>query len=144
MYIIALNSDSNGSRPPIQTWSGVNPPEGYALCPDEFYDIFYSTEKACGFVNITVDNNIVTSMEVNQEAYDAYIEYLNSLPDPVEPVDPVVELQNQVAELSDQLAETDEAAIELYEANLALEQANADQDEAIIEIYEMMGELTNG
>ena len=144
MYIIALNSDNIGSRPPLQKWKKSVAPLGFALCPDEFYDIFYSTEPACGFVNITVEDNIVTSMEVNQEAYDAYIEYINSLPEPEEPVDPIVELNNKVSDLSDQLAETDEAAIELYEANLALEQANADQDEAIIEIYEMMGEITNG
>lgn len=43
--------------------------------------------------------------------------------------------------LLNQLAESDEAAISLYEANMMLEQCNADQDEAIIQIYEMIGEL---
>lgn len=143
MYIIKIAAEENGGRSPLQMWDEFTAPEGYAICPDEFYDIFYSTDPA-GFVNITIDDNVVTSMEVNQQAYDAYIEYLNSLPEPEEPVDPIVELNNKVSDLSDQLAETDEAAIELYEANLALEQANADQDEAIIEIYEMMGEITNG
>ena len=47
-------------------------PNGYAICPDEFYDIFYSTTPA-GFVNITVDNDIVASMEVNQTALNEYI-----------------------------------------------------------------------
>ena len=36
------------------------------------------------------------------------------------------------------LAETDEVAIDLYEASLNQEAINAEQDEAIIEIYEMM------
>ena len=38
-----------------------------------------------------------------------------------------------------QLAEVDEIAIELYEAGLMQDAINAEQDEAIIEIYEMMG-----
>ena len=38
-----------------------------------------------------------------------------------------------------QLAEADEIAIELYEAGLMQDAINAEQDEAIIEIYEMMG-----
>lgn len=43
-----------------------------------------------------------------------------------------------------QLAESDEIAIELYEANLVQESVNAEQDEAIIEIYEMMEGINNG
>ena len=43
-----------------------------------------------------------------------------------------------------QLAESDEIAIELYEANLAQEAINAEQDEAIIEIYEKMEGTNNG
>ena len=45
---------------------------------------------------------------------------------------------------TDHLAEVDEIAIELYEANLALEEINAEQDEAIIEIYEIMEAANNG
>ena len=78
MYIIKKNANANGSRPAIQTWARKTPPEGYAFCPDEFYAVFYSTDPA-GFVNITVENDVVTSMEVNQEALD---EYLASLPEP--------------------------------------------------------------
>ena len=73
MYIILKEAYENGARPPLQSWSDVNPPEGYALCPNEFVDIFYSTNPA-GFVNIQIEHNIVRAMEVNQEALDAYIE----------------------------------------------------------------------
>jgi hypothetical protein len=86
MYIIALNSDNIGSRPPLQSWNKSNAPLGYAICPDEFYDIFYSTEKVCGFVNITVEDNVVTSMEVNQEAYEAYIASISDDPAPEEDI----------------------------------------------------------
>lgn len=81
MYIIKKNPYVNGSRPPIQTWSYETPPEGYAICPEEFWAVFYSTTPA-GFVNITIENDVVTSMEVNREALDAY---LASLPEP-EPI----------------------------------------------------------
>lgn len=46
--------------------------------------------------------------------------------------------------LRTQLAETEEAAIELFEANLNQEAINAEQDEAIIEIYETMEGMING
>ena len=38
-----------------------------------------------------------------------------------------------------QLQQADDTAIELYEANLAQEEINAAQDDALIEIYELIG-----
>ncbi|MCI9485315.1 MAG: hypothetical protein HFH27_12780 [Clostridiaceae bacterium] len=38
-----------------------------------------------------------------------------------------------------QLASADEAAIELYEASLAQQEITAAQDDALIELYEMLG-----
>ena len=78
MYLIKKITNTDGSCPPIQTWKKDAPPVGYAVCPEEFHAVFYSTSPA-GFVNITVENDVVTSMEVNQEALDAY---LASLPGP--------------------------------------------------------------
>ena len=72
MYIIKKTANDNGSRPPLQIWTKQSIPNGYAICPDEFYDVFYSTSPA-GFVNITVDNDIVASMEVNQTSLNEYI-----------------------------------------------------------------------
>ena len=46
--------------------------------------------------------------------------------------------------INEHLAEADEIAIDLFEAGLMQDAINAEQDEAIIEIYEMMGGLTNG
>lgn len=72
MYIITINTQENGGRPALQTWDELIPPEGYALCPEEYYAVFYSTSPA-GFVNIKVEDGVVTAMEVNQEALDLYI-----------------------------------------------------------------------
>ena len=103
MYIIKKNAYANGSRPAIQTWARETPPEGYAVCPDEFLSVFYS---ASGFANITVENDVVTAMEVNQEALD---EYIASLPEPV------VTPEEEIAELKKKLAATDYQAIKYAE-----------------------------
>ena len=78
MYIIQVEPNPSGSRPGLQEWHSNNIPQGYAICPQEFYDIFYSTNPA-GFVNITVRRNTVTEMTINQEALDTYVA---SLPEP--------------------------------------------------------------
>lgn len=72
MYIIMLEPYESGARSPLQTWGLPTLPEGYAWCPDEFYGVFYSTSPA-GFVNITVEGDTVTAMEVNRAAYEAYV-----------------------------------------------------------------------
>lgn len=41
--------------------------------------------------------------------------------------------------LQEQLAQADETAIALYEAQAAQEEVNAQQDEALLEIYEKLG-----
>ena len=50
-----------------------------------------------------------------------------------------MEMDEDSAAIHEQLAMVDETAIELYEANLAQEEINAAQDDALIEIYEMIG-----
>jgi hypothetical protein len=85
MYIILKEAYESGARPALQSWTDVVPPKGYAFCPDEFVEVFYSTDPA-GFVNITVENDIVTSMTVNQEALDAYIA---TMPEPAPEPEPV-------------------------------------------------------
>lgn len=80
MYIIKLEATDSGSRPPLQEWNTPTAPEGYALCPDKFSEIFYST-KPSGFVNIVVKDGVVTDMTVNQNAVNRYIA---NLPEPEE------------------------------------------------------------
>lgn len=84
MYIIQIEANPSGSRPPLQSWNSATLPEGYAWITDEQKDIFYSTTPA-GFVNITVEEQegikYVSSIEVNQDALDAF---KATLPDPVD------------------------------------------------------------
>ena len=86
MFIIRIEANANGSRPPMQSWNSDTAPEGFALATDVQKDVFYSTTPA-GFVNITVKEEngaeIVDTIEVNQEALDAY---KATLPDPTDSI----------------------------------------------------------
>lgn len=84
MYIIRKEPNPDGSRPPLQSWDSEVAPEGYALCPDEFLGVFYSTTPA-GFVEISTEEDVVTAMEINGAALEAYIAE-HPEPEPVEPV----------------------------------------------------------
>ena len=86
MFIIRIEANANGSRPPMQSWNSATAPEGFALVTDAQKDVFYSTTPA-GFVNITVKEEngakVVDTIEVNQEAIDAY---KATLPDPTDSI----------------------------------------------------------
>ena len=86
MFIIRIEANANGSRPPMQSWNSATAPEGFALVTDAQKDVFYSTTPA-GFVNITVKEEngtrIIDTIEVNQEALDAY---KATLPDPTDSI----------------------------------------------------------
>ena len=69
-----------------------------------------------------------------REAYNG--EY--TIEDDGEP-EPPPTTEQRVSDLEEQLAQSDETAIALYEAQEAQEVINAQQDEALMEIYEMMG-----
>lgn len=61
-----------------------------------------------------------------------------TLPDPV-PEDDTPTLDERVSDLETALAESDEVTMSLYEASVAQDEINAEQDEAILGLYEMMG-----
>ena len=86
MFIIKIEANANGSRPPMQSWSKAIAPEGFALATDAQKDVFYSTVPA-GFVSITVKEEngakVVDTIEVNQAALDAY---KATLPDPTDSI----------------------------------------------------------
>ena len=112
MHIIKIKANENGARPALQTWHSPKLPEGYAICPDEFYGVFYSTTPA-GFVNIAVENDTVIEMTVNDSALEAYIA---SIPEPV------VTPEEEIAELKAKLASTDYQAIKYAEGVLSEEE----------------------
>lgn len=90
MKIIKTTPHGNGARPALQDWKDKEVPSGYAWCPDEFVAVFYSTSPA-GFVDITVENDTVVAMTVNEEALAKYIA---GLPEPIEPEPSADEILN--------------------------------------------------
>lgn len=72
MKIIQKKPNESGAYPPIQEVSLAAVPEGCALVPDELdTSVFY----ACGgFVTLTIDEDVVTAMEGDEEAYQAWKE----------------------------------------------------------------------
>lgn len=96
MNIILIQAFENGARPPIQIWDRPVPPENYAVIPDDFdTSIFYEYN---GFVFLTIETvtedeiimNVVTAMEPNVEALEAWKATLpepEPEPEPVEEVD---------------------------------------------------------
>lgn len=79
MYIIQKTPNQSGGYSALQPWKSNIAPNGYYLCPDVFYEIFYSAGKQCaGFVNIVADEetNTVTSMVWDDATYQAFLETL--------------------------------------------------------------------
>ena len=70
----------------------------------------------------------------SSEAYNGEYEII----DDGEP-EPPPTTEQRVSDLEEQIAQADETAISLYEAQEAQEVINAQQDEALMEIYEMIG-----
>jgi hypothetical protein len=91
MNIIILEPNESGGRPPIQSWDGATPPEGYAevACDTATFYMFR------GFVTLTVEGGKVTAMEGNQAALNAY---LALYPDP-EPTEPLPTAEERLAAL---------------------------------------------
>lgn len=76
------------------------------------------------FVNAYCEDNGYTYSEVTHHESTA-------TPEPT--------IDERIASLEAQLAESDEAAIALFEAQTAQEAIDAEQDEAILELYELVG-----
>jgi hypothetical protein len=112
MYIIKIDAYENGSRPPLQTWGGKTAPEGYAFCPDEFYERFYETEPA-GFVDIKIEGGVVVEIATNWEALEAY---LASIPEPT------LSPEEEIAMLKAKLAASDYQAIKYAEGHFTDEE----------------------
>ena len=70
MLMIAKEPAANGSYPPLQPWAGQTPPEGYYQIKE---GLDTSVFAACsGFVILTVIRGIVTAMDPNTEALEAW------------------------------------------------------------------------
>ena len=85
MNIININPTTSECTYSIQSWNKSEPPNGYAIVPDEI-DLtdFYAYN---GFVTLTIENNILTSYIPNVEAWEYW---RASLPEP-EPEQPTAQ-----------------------------------------------------
>jgi hypothetical protein len=68
MQIIKITANESGSRPPMQDWRRAEPPEGYAEVACDAA-AFYEYN---GFVTLTVEDDRVTDMQPNIEAWEAW------------------------------------------------------------------------
>ena len=101
-------------------------------------EINHGTEEEPNIEIVLLDKSLPCidgAIELAQrEAYNG--EY--TIEDDGEP-EPPPTTEQRVSDLEEQLAQSDETAIALYEAQEAQEVINAQQDEALMEIYEMIG-----
>lgn len=132
MYYLNPEKRESGAYGNMQS----NYAPGLLAFPDEFFPEYFKEGKQCaGFVNIEHDGSTVTSCTWDEGAYQAYIATLPE--DEPEPYTPTTD--ERLTSLETALAQTDETAIELYEANEEQQAINSAQDDALIEIYEMIG-----
>ena len=87
-------------------------------------------------VEIHSPDNVFEANLAIAQAYAYNGEY--TIEDDSEP-EPPPTTEQRVSDLEEQLVQADETAISLYEAQEAQETINAQQDEALMEIYEMIG-----
>jgi len=116
MNTISATPNPSGAYPSPQTWPGNEPPEGYAVIPDELdMSDFYTLN---GFVTLTIEDGAVTDYAPNTEARETW---LASLP---EPTPPEPTLDERVTQLTAQL----KASI----------QSNAMLEECLVEMAEIV------
>lgn len=93
MDIVKIAPNLSGAYPPLQSWNGDAPPDGYALIPAEFEAAFCAHN---GFVIINVEGDVVASIEPNIEAWEAWKAELPELSP--EPRDPLADLEQLVVD----------------------------------------------
>ena len=169
MHIICMTPLAEGVYNDHKADHITMPPEGWAYIPEDFplpstfprlgsieaEELTYTRqvevqkpvtkERDTGMVD--EDGNPIVEEYTEMEPVTEEREYTmltvtemteGTLPDPV-PEDDTPTLDERVADLETALAESDAVAISLYEASIAQDEINAEQDEAILGLYEMMG-----
>ena len=122
MWIIEIAANPNGSHNDLNSDNITDVPEGWAVvgCP--------MTNFPFGTPKIEVVNGIATVTEWKA----------GTVPVPTKP-EKIPTMAERVEALEEAVALTDEIAIELFEAQVVQEEINAAQDDALIELYELIG-----
>ena len=125
--VIAKEADENGWRS-LQTssaWSENPYGETFAVVPDDMVPAILETMGFCDIV-------------LNEDGTEVVEFTANEIPDfPEQEPEPTAE--ERLTAVEEQLLATDEIAVELYEQQLAQEEINIAQDEALCELYELVG-----
>ena len=109
MNIITIKPNESGAYPPIQSWSGATPPDGY-------YAVADGVELSCGgFGALTVEDGIVTAFTPDTEAWE---QWQAEHPAPEPTLDDITALQLAVAEMAE-IQTADQTTNELALAELA-------------------------
>ena len=109
MNIVKKTPNPSGAYPPIQSWSGVTPPDGY-------YQVADGVELSCGgFGALTAEDDIVTAFTPDVEAWERW-QAEHPVPEPT--LDDITALQLAVAEMAE-IQTADQTANELALAELA-------------------------
>ena len=125
MTIIKINPLETGQHP-IQSQSGRRACwlDGYIEVPAHLHDAVWATY---GWCDLQIEEGVLVGITPTERPPE---------PEP-EPEPPSVE--ERVAALEEALAQTDETAIALFESRAEQESINAQQDDALLDIYEMLG-----
>ena len=125
MTIIQIDPLETGQHP-IQSQSGRRACwlDGYIEVPSHLEAAVWAT---CGWCDLHIEEGRLVGVTPTERPPE---------PEP-EPEPPSVE--ERVAALEEALAQTDETAIALFESQAEQESINAQQDDALLDIYEMLG-----
>lgn len=139
MKIIEIEALSNGAHR-NQDGAFETIPSGWAIIPDNM-----TIPETFPFVDIEVEavEHTRESMIPNVEPEIYTVMTVTSMtagtvPEPEPKSKPVPTVDERIAELEEQIAQADETAIALYEEQEKQEAINSQQDEALMEIYEMI------
>ena len=125
MTIIEILAREDGSHN-IQSRHGAARvwEDGYIEVPSHLEAAVWAT---CGWCDLHIEEGRLVGVTPTERPPE---------PEP-EPEPPSVE--ERVAALEEALAQTDETAIALFESQAAQESINAQQDDALLDMYEMLG-----
>lgn len=125
MTIIQIEPLETGQHP-IQSQSGRSACwlDDYIEVPAHLHDAVWATY---GWCDLQIEGDKLVGITPTERPPE---------PEP-EPEPPSVE--ERVAALEEALAQTDETAIALFESQAEQESINAQQDDALLDIYEMLG-----
>ena len=128
MTIIQIEPLETGQHP-IQSQSGRCACwlEGYIEVPSHLEAAVWATY---GWCDLQIEEGVLVGITPTERPPE---------PEPEPEPSPLERIEALEGALEESLAQTDETAIALFESQAAQESINAQQDDALLDIYEMLG-----